>query len=229
MKKRPVTTLFLLTSLDGKISTGSGDNMDVDKDFPKIKGLAEGLHQYYEIEQTTDLFSFNTGRVMQKIGVNACRETPEKMPVSFVILDNKPHLNENGIRYLCAKTKLLILVTNNKNHPALSLKINNLKTFLQVKTELKEMLETLGETYGVERLTIQSGGTLNELFLREKLIDYVDVVIAPVLVGGKDTPSLISGKSLTSSEQLGLLGVLKLNSCEVLENSYLRLRYQVVS
>ena len=28
--------------------------MDVDKDFPKIKGVNEGLHQYYEIEQTTD-------------------------------------------------------------------------------------------------------------------------------------------------------------------------------
>ena len=27
-----------------------------------IPGLKEGLHQYYEIEQTTDLWSFNTGR-----------------------------------------------------------------------------------------------------------------------------------------------------------------------
>ena len=33
---RPVTTLFLLMSVDGKISTGSTDEMDVDRDFPKI-------------------------------------------------------------------------------------------------------------------------------------------------------------------------------------------------
>ena len=47
---RPVTTLFMLMSVDGKISTGSTDEMDVDKDFPKIDGVKEGLHQYYEID-----------------------------------------------------------------------------------------------------------------------------------------------------------------------------------
>lgn len=55
MKPRPITTLYMLSSVDGKISTGTTDIMDVDKDFPKIAGLKEGLHQYYEIEQTTDL------------------------------------------------------------------------------------------------------------------------------------------------------------------------------
>ena len=33
--------------------------------------------------------------------------------------------------------------------------------------------------------TSQSGGTVNGLFLREKLFDYIDVVVAPVLIGGK--------------------------------------------
>ncbi|MEE0558143.1 MAG: deaminase, partial [Bulleidia sp.] len=65
---RPVTTLFMLMSLDGKISLGASDDLDVDKDFPKISGLKEGLPQYYEIEQTTDLWSFNTGRVQEKMG-----------------------------------------------------------------------------------------------------------------------------------------------------------------
>lgn len=60
---RPITTLFMLMSLDGKISPGASDDLDVDKDFLKIDGLKEGLPQYYEIEQTTDLWSFNTGRV----------------------------------------------------------------------------------------------------------------------------------------------------------------------
>ena len=67
--KRPITTLFMLESLDGKISSGNDDSLDVDKDWCKIRGVKEGLHQYYEIEQTTDLFSLNTGRVMAKIGV----------------------------------------------------------------------------------------------------------------------------------------------------------------
>ena len=57
-------------------------------------------------------------------------------------------------------------------------------------------LARLKSEYGCERITIQTGGTLNGLFLREKLFDYVDIVVAPVLIGGKDTSTLIDGKSL---------------------------------
>ena len=63
---------------------------------------------------------------------------------------------------------------------------------------------------------------------REKLFDYIDIVIAPILVGGKDTSTLIDGRSLLSESELSQLGVLKLQECMVLENSYLRLRYQVI-
>ena len=97
MSKRPITTLFLLESLDGKISSGNTDELDADKDWCKIDGVKEGLHQYYEIESTTDYFSLNTGRVMAKIGVNDRKEYHNKVEVKFVIVDNKPHLNENGI------------------------------------------------------------------------------------------------------------------------------------
>ena len=44
---RPVTTLFMLMSLDGKISTGATDELDVDKDFPKIYGLKQGATAMY--------------------------------------------------------------------------------------------------------------------------------------------------------------------------------------
>lgn len=37
--ERPITTLFMLMSVDGKISTGATDDLDVDKDFPKITDI----------------------------------------------------------------------------------------------------------------------------------------------------------------------------------------------
>ena len=98
---RPVTTLFMLMSLDGKINSGDNDTFDADRDWCQIDGVKEGLHQYYEIEQTTDLYSFNTGRTMAKIGVNDRTEVPAKSPCQFIILDRKPHLQESGVRYLC--------------------------------------------------------------------------------------------------------------------------------
>lgn len=226
MSDRPVTTLYMLMSVDGKISTGASDDLDVDKDFPGIDGLKEGLHQYYEIEQTTDLWSFNTGRVQEKMGVNE-KPYPDKTPVSFVILDNS-HLTEHGVRYFCAKSKEFVLITSNKKHPAYDVEEPNLHILYQEKTDLKEALSTLKKQYDCERLTIQSGGTVNGLFLREKLFDYIDLVVAPVLIGGKDTSSLIDGVSLKNESELSGLGVLKLEECQILNDSYLRLRYKVI-
>lgn len=214
---RPTTTLFMLMSVDGKISTGANDALDVDKDFPKIPGLKEGVGQYYEIEQTTDLWSFNTGRVQEKMGANE-KPFPQKTPVSFVLLDNT-HLTEHGARYFCARSKEFVLFTSNKNHPAYDVKEKNLHIFYQKKLDLKEGLEWLYKNFACERLTIQSGGTVNSLFLREKLFDFVDLVVAPVLVGGK---------SLMSENELSKLGVMKLVECKVLKDSYLRLRYEIV-
>ena len=223
---RPITTLFMLSSVDGKISTGATDKLDVDRDFPAIRGVGEGLHQYYEIEQTTDLWSLNTGRVQAKMGVNT-RPLPEKGPVSFVLVDNR-HLTEAGVRYFCALSQTFVLITTNPDHLAFGVTAENLHILYQPTLSLADALAYLKVEHGCDRLTVQSGGTLNALFLREKLLDYVDIVVAPILIGGRDTATLIDGQSLLSRDELDGVGVLKLQECTVLENSYLRLRYAVV-
>ena len=193
MKEKPITTLFMLESLDGKISSGNNDNLDADKDWCQIDGVKEGLYQYYEIETTTDFYSLNTGRVMAKIGVNERTEYHNKIDCRFIIIDNKPHLNEKGIDYICHWVNKLILVTTNKNHVAYSLreKYDNLDILFYNDLDLKTLLIDMGKKYGARAITIQSGGTLNGKFLRDNLIDYVNVVIAPLLVGGKDKSTLI--------------------------------------
>ena len=216
----------MLSSVDGKISTGATDELDVDRDFPKIAGVREGLHQYYEIEGTTDLWSLNTGRVQAKMGVNE-KPFPERGSVSFVLVDSK-HLTDHGVRYFAALSEQLVLITTNKEHPAFGIKADNLHIIYQETLSLSSALARLKNEFGCERITVQSGGTLNSLFLREKLLDYVDIVVAPVLIGGRDTSTLIDGPSLTSTDELSSLGVLELEACTVLEGSYLRLRYRVV-
>ena len=223
---RPITTLFMLVSVDGKISTGATDVLDVDQDYACMDGVKEGLHQYYEIEQTTDLWSLNTGRVQTKLGVNE-KEMPPKTPVSFVLIDNS-HLNEHGVRFFCELSKQFVLITTNPDHPAFRVNAENLGIILQEELCLEKALVKLKEEYGCDRITIQSGGTVNGLFLREKLFDYVDIVVAPVLVGGKTTSTLIDGESITTREELDKLGALKLIDCEKLEDSYVRLRYEVI-
>ena len=228
---RPITTLFMLESLDGKISSGSTDYLDADKDFPKIDGVKEGLHQYYELEKETDLFSLNTGRVMAKIGVNDRKETSDKIDLlTFVIIDNRPHLNEKGIDYLCHWVGKLILVTTNSNHPAFKEKdkYDNLEILFYNKLDLTKLLEDLYTKYNAERLTIQSGGMMNSEFVRSKLIDYVNIVIAPVIVGGKDVPTLVDGDSIKDETELFKLMPLELLECNKLEHSYIQLKYKAI-
>ena len=220
----------MLESLDGKINSGNSDELDADKDWCKIDGVKEGLPQYYDIEATTDFYSLNTGRVMAKIGVNERTEPHEKVDVRFIIIDNKPHLNENGINYLCHWVDKLILVTTNKNHIAFSLKekYENLDIIYYNNLDLKKLLLNIKEKYNAERITIQSGGNLNGLFLRENLIDYVNIVIAPLLVGGRDTSTLIDGEAISSIEELNKLKALELIECNKLNNSYVQLIYKVL-
>ncbi len=230
MKEKPITTLFMLESLDGKISSGNNDNLDADKDWCQIDGVKEGLYQYYEIETTTDFYSLNTGRVMAKIGVNERTKYHDKIDCRFIIIDNKPHLNEKGIDYICHWVDKLILVTTNKNHVAYSLreKYDNLDILFYNDLDLKTLLTDMGKKYGAKAITIQSGGTLNGKFLRDNLIDYVNIVIAPLLVGGKDTSTLIDGESIISSKELGKLKALKLIECKQLDDSYIQLKYKVI-
>ncbi len=220
----------MLMSVDGKISTGDTDTLDFDKDHREITGVKEGLQQYYDIEKSTDLFSLNTGRVMAKIGINDRKDDPNKISVSFVIVDNEPHLTENGVSYLSKWLKTLYLVTMNKNHPAFVVKADNIVPILFDKTiDFVHLFEELKDKHQIDRMTVQSGGTLNATLVRLGLIDHLSIVVAPLLVGGKDTPTLMDGTSLHTVEELKNLAVLKLVSCEPLKASYVHLKYDVMN
>lgn len=228
MSELPKTTLFMLMSVDGKISTGIGTERDFDKDFPRIVEISDGLGQYYELEQETDLFSLNTGKVMAKVGWNEKKNDIEKLPVSFIIIDNKPHLTEQGVANLIKRTKRLYIVTTNRNHPArknpsADIEVNYNEDGIDFERLFKDL-----KAEGVDNLTVQSGGELNALLMRKGLINRVSLVVAPVMVGGKDTPSLIDGPSFQTFTQLQWLSKLKLVKADVLKHSYLHLMYEVI-
>ena len=42
-------------------------------------------------------------------------------------------------------------------------------------------------------------------FVRNKLIDFVNIVIAPIIVGGKNVATLVDGESITDESELNNL------------------------
>ena len=168
-----------------------------------IKNLEVGYWNEYLGDKIVFIFKFNDGSTKKYIY-------------------NKT--NEEEILNLCCK-----LVTTNKKHIAYSLtdKYDNLDILYYEELDLTRLLKDLSSKYNAERLTIQSGGNLNGAFLRNNLIDYVNIVIAPLLVGGKDVSTLIDGEAISCSQELNKLKALELIECNQLDNSYIQLKYKV--
>jgi 2,5-diamino-6-(ribosylamino)-4(3H)-pyrimidinone 5'-phosphate reductase len=170
--------------------------------------------------------------VLDKVGFNNKKEAPEKEPLRFVVVDRRPHLDENGLKYLSNWLEKLFVVTNNPKHPAFELqgKHQNIETiYYETDVDFADLLVKLKKNHKIENITIESGGTLNAVLFRNGLVDHVKIVVAPLIVGGKDTSSLVDGFSLTEQSQLHLLRALRLRKCKKLENSYLLLEYDVIN
>ena len=67
------------------------------------------------------------------------------------------------------------------------------------------------------------------MFLMNNLLDKFSIVVAQTFFGGKDTPSLIDGKCLSSVKELSLVTVLKLTEVKKLTDSYLHLKYDIIN
>ncbi|MFW9998795.1 MAG: dihydrofolate reductase family protein [Candidatus Hodarchaeota archaeon] len=230
-KNRPETTLFLMISLDGKISTGDVDERDQEIDFPKIKGIKEGNYQYYDLLFKTDRHAVISGKVLAKIGVNLREKADNYKDVNLIIIDRKPHLIKRGVSYLINSFKSIYIVTNNKKHPAFKFKDRKGMYIIYYPNEIyiEELFVKLKQDYKIQKISIQSGGTLNSLFLKQKLIDHISLVIAPCLIGGKNTPTLIDGIAPQTDDDLYDIKALTLKKCEVLKYSYIHLYYDVIN
>ncbi len=86
--------------------------------------------------------------------------------------------------------------------------------------DYRKALEICTNRYGFKRIVIDSGTTLCDIMLDEGLIDKIDFIIAPVIVG--DGSETIFGKVTKSGQMLKMLGH------EVLKEDFLHVQYKVM-
>lgn len=78
--------------------------------------------------------------------------------------------------------------------------------------DLQILLEILGKR-GVKKLLVEGGGTIIWEFLRQRLVDDLYVYTGPMIIGGKNTPTMADGK--------GIDDIKNLLSLEIIETSRL--------
>lgn len=62
--------------------------------------------------------------------------------------------------------------------------------------DLRAALARMRAVFRADRVMIDSGGTMNASLLRQGLVDVVDIITLPGLIGGAGTPSVMDGPQL---------------------------------
>lgn len=94
------------------------------------------------------------------------------------------------------------------------------------RVDLAAGLAAIGSVLAATTVVADSGGTFNAALLRAGLVDELDVVTLPGLVGGAGTPSIMDGDPLGLSE---LPIRLRLLDCRATPEGLVRTRYQVLN
>lgn len=70
------------------------------------------------------------------------------------------------------------------------------------EVDLPLLMQRLNEEYGIKKLMVEGGPTLNYYMLQNHLVDEIRLIHLPFIVGGADTPSLVGGMHIESEDEM---------------------------
>jgi 2,5-diamino-6-(ribosylamino)-4(3H)-pyrimidinone 5'-phosphate reductase len=79
--------------------------------------------------------------------------------------------------------------------------------------DLPLLMQILKDTYGVNKLMVEGGPTLNWHMLHDTLVDEIRLIHLPFIVGGSDTPSLVGGMHINTEDEMIRLDLKKFYLC----------------
>jgi riboflavin biosynthesis pyrimidine reductase len=91
----------------------------------------------------------------------------------------------------------------------------------EAKLDLGKMLDALGREFGVRRLLLEGGATINGSFFAAGLVDELSLLVAPALDGRTGTQSFVGFGEAGLADKVQLTRI----SCEALEHGVLHSRY----
>jgi len=189
----PRVILHIATSLDGRITNFPAD-----------------LEVYYTraARWNPDAILFGSETVLAAVRQNPSMEVPQEHVEMFtppknadpdprpllVIADSRGRVRcWDAIRKWPYMRDLLALCSSSTPEEYLSyLADRNISTIVSgnERIDMRSALEALNARFGVKVVRVDSGGTLNSVFLKAGLVNEVSVLIHPFLAGGKPSPTL---------------------------------------
>ena len=238
-RKRPFVVCHMLTSLDGKID---GEFFTQSKTAPALKAYGD-LREYYGCQATlygttTMLGGYADGMapplpnviapLPQEDAVNPLGRAMNNFIVSVDpegILGFSSHILEKKRR---PPAHLIEVLTEkvSAQYPAYLAKRKISYLFAgRDRLDCGLLLKKLAEKFGITRLMVAGGGTVNWSFLQEGVIDELSLVIAPVADGGTDAVSIFERADFLPPHPPAAFA---LKGVKVLEGDTLWLRYRLL-
>lgn len=222
----------MMTTLDGKITSGTGENI-----------LDDYFSLYTKIEDKLNAKSWIIGRVtMQAFADNLTIELPKirsriddkdyivSIPNDYNVFttDTKGVLRwkDNTIRFSNIKENLnlVVIVTINTPKEYLSyLQDKNVSYIFggEEDIDFRIVFKKIKSTFGIDRILLEGGGILNGSIMNENLIDQISLLLLPLVVNRTDAPSLFEG----DIQKDLIIKKFTLTNIEKLENDVVWLKY----
>ena len=186
----PYVTLKSGITLDGRISTGRGKAEWITNQFSRKHGYALRLaHDAIVVGANTVIV--DDPKLMSG--------KDRKGKLFRVILDGKLRTNPSykvfrDQNVLVAHTDLA-KKSDVKKFTDASVKV---KSFGKDKVNIKELLKYLYKEFGIMSVFVEGGGEVNGSFVDAKMIDTVYFYIAPEILGGRNSISVVEGNGVES-------------------------------
>ena len=208
----PFVTVKFAMSLDGKISTQSGDSKWITGESSRVLG-----HELRRISDAVMVGSNTVLRDSPRLTARNEKGIPlEKQPLRIVV-DTHGKLPEDSSIFKGPGETLI--ATTNMSRSKVDRLTNQGITVITIPSDetgvsLTKLLEFLGSA-GIVNLLVEGGGTLIGSFFDKGLVDKIHAFLAPIVIGGKDALSPVEGigaKNISQSLNLSNLSVNRIGS-----------------
>lgn len=195
-KKRPLVTLKIAQTLDGKIATASGESRWITGEKARKEG--------HRLRDHNDVILVGINTVLRDNPSLTTRIPGGRDPIR-VIVDSKLRLPLTA-KVLTQKSSAKTVVATTENAPksqirklqAAGAEVMTAKA-VRGRVDLGDVMKKLGQM-DITSVLIEGGAEINASALKSGVVDKVVLFIAPVLMTGRDALCSIGG---TSPEKVG--------------------------
>lgn len=190
--RRPLVTLKLATSLDGKTATRTGESQWITNESSRAK--------VHEMRRQADALVTGIGTVIvdkPRLTARNLEGNPTGRPLLRVVVDTDGRMPSDAPLLAESGDVLWVVGENTDVEPPTESVMVHRTGLVDGKVDLEEVVKLLGSK-GLHNVMIEAGAGLAGAVIQAGLVDKISAFIAPKLIGGSDAPGPIASTGISS-------------------------------